>query len=321
MQQYLDDLIAVLTQVRSDVHNHHEHLMKNESATRTTLVDPVLRTLGWEIANPSMVVVEAPARRGSTSVYADYALRSSNIVKVIVEAKSLGQDLKLHRSQVVDYAFAFKINSVFLTNGTVWEHYTGLNPKHLEPTQVLNLEKDNLRDVAVYLVQELGRVSMNEQNAQMISDLSETLNELMMAAENIVDRISVLQSTSMLVNPLLASLKHRISVLDETLTTVLPASYSLNQKSKKQLISPLIKEVQKLMNEIDEFEETPTVLYELLIKYADQESLKSPLWPRGSNALTRELNKIVPEMKMLRIEVSTGLRSSGGRRITRFKKM
>lgn len=124
MQDSIYNLGEVLKRVRNDAVSHRQHLVKNESATRTTLVDPVLRALGWEVANPSMVIVEAPARRGNNLIYADYGLcaNDSGVVKFVVEAKALGQALRLHRAQVVDYAFAFNINNVFLTNGVIWEH-------------------------------------------------------------------------------------------------------------------------------------------------------------------------------------------------------
>ena len=64
-------------------------LKKNEAATRAVLIDPVLRSLGWDTANTYMVEVE----KRMDSVRADYALYDSNSApQIIVEAKALGTD-------------------------------------------------------------------------------------------------------------------------------------------------------------------------------------------------------------------------------------
>lgn len=184
MQSPLSHLADVLTQVREAAKSYKPQLMKNEAATRAALVDPVLRALGWDVANPDMVEVERTEKHGAGIIRADYALFSNNVVKFVIEAKTLSENLLIHRKQVVDYAYGFKISSVFLTDGLIWEHYTRFDPTNLVPTKVLNLASDDLSLVAAYLVQELDAAIVSpqapiiDQLARKVEQLEEELQEL-----------------------------------------------------------------------------------------------------------------------------------------------
>ena len=64
-QEMQAKLSAVLADVTEAAYLHRKHLVKNESATRTTLIDPVLRALGWEVADPRLVVWTSPSNADS----------------------------------------------------------------------------------------------------------------------------------------------------------------------------------------------------------------------------------------------------------------
>ena len=113
----------------------------------------------------------------------DYALYDINhIIKVIVEAKSLGQPLGPHAQQLVQYAFGFQVTSLFLTNGLIWHHYTNFSPSNFAPTRVLNLASDNLVEVAAFLVKELDAANFwpDQPDVDILAqDVSQLRNELL----------------------------------------------------------------------------------------------------------------------------------------------
>jgi putative transposase len=88
----------------------------------------------------------------------DYALyNQSSDVKVIIEAKPLGEDLN-HPSiffSLLKYAFTYKIQDIFLTDGLSWRHFTNFDPQSTEATNVLNIAADDPVECAAYLVQRL----------------------------------------------------------------------------------------------------------------------------------------------------------------------
>src|SRR5712691_4162587 len=86
----LASLVDVIRQAVESADRYGVTLRKNEAATRAVLIDPVLRGLGWDIANTSMVEVEKVLH--DTRV--DYALYDPNgDVGVIIEGKALGKTL------------------------------------------------------------------------------------------------------------------------------------------------------------------------------------------------------------------------------------
>ncbi len=125
-----DELEKTVASVRDRIDNHRDRLKDDEMVTRMALVDPILRALGWDVADLTRVEVEHNYSRGRDSV--DYALwndsfrRHSSRVKPagFVEAKKLtdplvyGSDLKI---QVDKYRYYTKF--VILTDGERWKIY------------------------------------------------------------------------------------------------------------------------------------------------------------------------------------------------------
>lgn len=117
MQSPLANLSSVLEMVRDSAVSYEQTLKNNEAATRAVLVDPVLRALGWDVANPYKVEVEKTERYGKDRISADYALKSNSEVAIVIEAKKLGENLEQFHRQLIDYAFCFRIGRLFLTDG------------------------------------------------------------------------------------------------------------------------------------------------------------------------------------------------------------
>lgn len=183
-QSPLSDLCDVLIQIQESANLYKTTLSKNEAATRAVLIDPVLRALGWNTANTNMVEVEKTMEQ----VRADYALYDSNqIPQIIVEAKALGTNLTQKKlvMSLVNYAFSFGLEDIFLTDGLVWEHFDSFQPGKLEPTKVLNIIEDNPVDCAAYLVQHL--------DAAKYWPIEQTIDVLSQRIEELENTIATLQ--------------------------------------------------------------------------------------------------------------------------------
>ena len=117
---WLDELADLVRRLRERIEKHGDRLSKNESATRYTLVDPVLRALGWDLEDPSDVVPEYTAGRGR----ADYGMMVGRAKpRLIVEAKSLGTPTRHGIDQSIMYCIAQGIQYFAVTDGQVWEVY------------------------------------------------------------------------------------------------------------------------------------------------------------------------------------------------------
>ena len=108
------------------IEDHGEALRKNEALTRTALIDPLLRELGWNIEDPAQVIPEYPTGNNEN---ADYVLLTGKQPLIVVEAKSLDSSLHGRASrqdpvtQASNYAFRIGTRYFSVTNGRLWEIY------------------------------------------------------------------------------------------------------------------------------------------------------------------------------------------------------
>jgi hypothetical protein len=89
----------------------------NEQNTKTALIDPVLRELGWEVGNLEEVSQEYKRKPQDKPV--DYALLLLRTPKLFMEAKALGQSLDDRKwaNQIMGYAAVAGVKWTVITNG------------------------------------------------------------------------------------------------------------------------------------------------------------------------------------------------------------
>jgi predicted type IV restriction endonuclease len=94
-----------------------------EENTKATLIDPILTALGWNLENIDEVRHEYKRRPQDNPV--DYALFQNGMACLLIEAKSLEQDLNDDKwvSQNVSYAAVVGVEWCVLTNGDEWRIY------------------------------------------------------------------------------------------------------------------------------------------------------------------------------------------------------
>lgn len=131
----LDDLVGVIETLQGRIEQHRPALSQSEALTRYALIDPLLRALGWDTADPALVTPEY--RVGNKS--ADYALLKSDGVAVFLEAKRLDENLPPHRSQVVAYTSELGIRYPALTNGNEWEVYDNSQLVPIDQRRILSV--------------------------------------------------------------------------------------------------------------------------------------------------------------------------------------
>ena len=126
----------------------------------------------------------------STQSRIDYALYDMNgTIRIIIEAKPLGQSLNSHAQQLVQYAFGFQMTNLFLTNGNEWHHYTDFSPGHFVPTKIVNLANDNLVEVAAFLVRELDAANFWPDQPDvdtMVQDINQLRSDLVTLQQQMV---------------------------------------------------------------------------------------------------------------------------------------
>ena len=134
----IDELVSVIETLKSRINEHRSVLQGNEAQTRLSLIDPLLRMLGWDTADPALVRPEYNLSGGR----ADYALLDPDKKPVaIIEAKKLNEQLGTmdHRMQMLTYANFSNVPYAGLTDGNQWVFYKVFDQKPLEERLVLNV--------------------------------------------------------------------------------------------------------------------------------------------------------------------------------------
>ena len=118
----LDELVATIETLKARINEHRADLQASEAQTRLSLIDPLLRALGWDTADPALVRPEFVLSTGR----ADYALLGTEQKLVaIIEAKKLSEPLGTtdRHMQMLTYAVASNVDNAILTDGDQWVMY------------------------------------------------------------------------------------------------------------------------------------------------------------------------------------------------------
>jgi predicted type IV restriction endonuclease len=109
-------LRSIIFENNQKVTRYSEEYAKNESAVRSTLVEPILNTLGWNTHTLDDVRQEVRTEDGK---YLDYVLRMKGKDLLVVETKNQGENLEKHLSQLALYCTSMGIPFGVITNGSL----------------------------------------------------------------------------------------------------------------------------------------------------------------------------------------------------------
>lgn len=113
-------LRVLVEKLRERIDNHGNALRQSEALTRYALIDPLLRELDWDTADPDLVIPEYKTDDGP----ADYALLRNDEPLMIVEAKKLGTSLRDRvLTQGLTYCQMQGTRYCSVTDGRRWEIY------------------------------------------------------------------------------------------------------------------------------------------------------------------------------------------------------
>lgn len=114
----MNSLTEALTPIVEKIKKFRSLYEQNEMAVRDHIVNPILRSLGWNPENPEEVQPNVPTEEGVP----DYSLIMNGKKILFVEAKKLGIDIEQREAirQLAKYSFSEGTKYGVLTNGAVW---------------------------------------------------------------------------------------------------------------------------------------------------------------------------------------------------------
>jgi hypothetical protein len=145
---FVDDMLA-----------HQKHATEqfeaitNEAATKTVLVQPFLKALGYKVDNMKEVYPEYPVEFADVkNELIDYAILQDEVPIILVECKPCNEELKKkHVAQLINYYPKIKGSKFgILTNGIKYRFFTDIEIEHLldeEPFLELDILKMKTPDI------------------------------------------------------------------------------------------------------------------------------------------------------------------------------
>lgn len=129
-------LAETIERLRSRMTQHREHIGDHETRTRVILIDPLLRSLGWDTKAPENVVHEHSVGRQRV----DYALKNQGVIVAVLEAKALKS--KLDDRRLVKYVGQHpNVPVIAFTNGDEWRFFLKSNEYERETVKVSSGER------------------------------------------------------------------------------------------------------------------------------------------------------------------------------------
>ncbi|MBB5664484.1 hypothetical protein GGE68_002675 [Rhizobium leguminosarum] len=118
-----ENLRAISERVKS-----HSSTMITEEAVKTAVVLPFLRSLGYDVFDPSEVIPEFTADAvGKKGEKVDYAIKIDGEIRILIECKPISISLeKKHLDQLYRYFSVTNAKFAILTNGRTFNFYTDL---------------------------------------------------------------------------------------------------------------------------------------------------------------------------------------------------
>lgn len=119
-----------------------------EEATKTSLIMPFFATLGYDLFNPTEFVPEFTADVGiEKGEKVDYAIVLDGKPTILIEAKSINQQLTKHDSQLFRYFGTTTSKFGILTNGEEYKFFTDLDePNKMDLTPFLTINITKIKD-------------------------------------------------------------------------------------------------------------------------------------------------------------------------------
>ena len=122
-----------------------------EEATKTSLIMPFFAALGYDLFNPTEFVPEFTADVGiKKGEKVDYAIVLEGQPTILIEAKSINEQLTKHDSQLFRYFGTTVSKFGILTNGEEYKFFTDLDePNKMDLTPFLTVNITKIKDTQI----------------------------------------------------------------------------------------------------------------------------------------------------------------------------
>lgn len=137
-----------------------------EEATKTSLIMPFFQILGYDVFNPNEFTPEYTADVGiKKGEKVDYAIILDDTVTILIEAKSINENLQKHDSQLYRYFGTTSAKLAVLTNGIIYKFFTDIDETNkMDSTPFLEVNLLDLKENDVSELKKFMKENFNISN-------------------------------------------------------------------------------------------------------------------------------------------------------------
>jgi hypothetical protein len=163
--------------------------ISTEEATKTSIIMPFFQILGYDVFNPIEFVPEFTADVGiKKGEKVDYAIFSDEKPVILIEAKSVNEELTKHDSQLFRYFATSEAKFAILTNGIEYKFYTDLEePNKMDTSPFLELNIMEFKDMHL---QELKKFHKENFSVENIFDTASELKYMGLIRSSLKEEFS-----------------------------------------------------------------------------------------------------------------------------------
>lgn len=170
----------IIEMVVERIKKHRAFYEQNEMAVRDQIVNPILRSLGWNPENPEEVQPNVSTEEGIP----DYSLLKGNKKVLFIEAKKLSVDIE--RKEVIrklaNYCFGEGMEYGVLTNGSIWVLFRAFQKDTTMPERVVwktDIENDDvtatIRRLNTISKENIGHIETLIKKLQILDEIWQSL--------------------------------------------------------------------------------------------------------------------------------------------------
>jgi hypothetical protein len=180
------DFAREISELQKKTIEHKEYLL-TEEATKTSLVLPFLRALGYDVFNPSEVIPEYTADIGlKKGEKVDYAICNGKKVNILIECKPSSSDLNInHAGQLYRYFAVTKARLAILTNGVSYQFFSDIeNANIMDSSPFFELDMTLVKPADIKILEKFTKISFDidsilteAQNLKLLSSVKKELEK------------------------------------------------------------------------------------------------------------------------------------------------
>jgi len=154
--------------------------IKTEEATKTSLIMPFLKILGYDVFDPFEVQPEFIADIGiKKGEKVDYAILRDEVPMILIECKHYADGLDPHNSQLFRYFHTTTAKFSLLTNGLEYRFYTDLvTPNKMDEKPFFEFKITDIRDNEITELRKFHKTVFDLDNISSTASELKHFNEL-----------------------------------------------------------------------------------------------------------------------------------------------